>query len=356
MASMIGDKLLIELDYYPLKMAARKTGLTEDDLIFLAAQDKLNVCVLMPQNKSVTRFPADPDLYEKELPCCFSSLCKVPALTFKNYLADNSTLLDIVKSCEEDGVYYRLTDDAPLKDMKLVVMADDIKRLTASNAPKPITPLTGSRYLHKPPVIPPADYETWRKADLWTIERGILLLLNAEGMPSPNTSTGRCNSDDEQRLYDDCMKIWAIAESSLIAGTLKRIGKSYPHFASQILPSVFIDWARSKGYQIPDELSSGCLLPQIEPVTNVGTGSQNQESKPWLIPNSNDPKAEQPWYISARYFARELVIEDSTLIHKRRLLSVKVAKSLDDVGIKKRGNKVFSPATILKAFNNINFG
>ncbi len=107
----------------------------------------------------------------------------------------------------------------------------------------------------KAPKQETADYETWCMSDLWTTERAILLLLNAETLPSNNYySSGRCNTPNEQAIYDDFMKIWAIAESSLKTGLLKKTAKSYPSVTSEVLPSDFICWAKSKGYPIPDEL------------------------------------------------------------------------------------------------------
>ena len=83
---------------------------------------------------------------------------------------------------------------------------------------------------------------------------------------------------------------------------------------------------------------------------------QNEELKPWLIADPKDPQSEQHWYIPARYFARQLVKEDSILITKRKLLADKVVKSLTNVGIKKRGGKKpFESSTVLKAFANIDF-
>jgi len=73
-----------------------------------------------------------------------------------------------------------------------------------------------------------------------------------------------------------------------------------------------------------------------EKATGKGDVVQNStELSPWLIKNPNDPKPKQPWYISARYFARQLVKKDSTLLTKRTLLAQKVVTSLNKVGIKK---------------------
>lgn len=84
---------------------------------------------------------------------------------------------------------------------------------------------------------------------------------------------------------------------------------------------------------------------------------KNKKQKPWLIADSSDPLPEQPWYTPARYFARELVKSDSTLLGKRPLLAQKVVRELTEVGIKKRGGKKpFDPGTVLKAFSNISLG
>lgn len=78
--------------------------------------------------------------------------------------------------------------------------------------------------------------------------------------------------------------------------------------------------------------------------------------KPWLIIEPRDPEAVQAWYTPARYFARQLVIDDSTLLQKKKVLATKVTKSLFDVGIKKRGGvKALDGNTIIKAFTGIKF-
>lgn len=82
-----------------------------------------------------------------------------------------------------------------------------------------------------------------------------------------------------------------------------------------------------------------------------------QTPYPWNIKDSRDPKPEQPWYTPARYFARQLVREDSTLLTKRNTLANKVVQSLTNAGIKKRGGKKpFDPGTIKKALSNIDLG
>ncbi len=80
-------------------------------------------------------------------------------------------------------------------------------------------------------------------------------------------------------------------------------------------------------------------------------------AKPWLIADPQDPKPEQAWYTPARYFARQLVIEDSTLLTKRPILTKKVSQSLAAVHIFKRGGKKpHSADTVLKALVNVSLG
>jgi hypothetical protein len=76
----------------------------------------------------------------------------------------------------------------------------------------------------------------------------------------------------------------------------------------------------------------------------------------WKIQNPKDPEPPYSWYISARYFARSLIVDDPSLLTKRGLLALKVAGMMKDVGISKRGGvKQFEPNTIIKAFVNIDF-
>lgn len=79
-----------------------------------------------------------------------------------------------------------------------------------------------------------------------------------------------------------------------------------------------------------------------------------EPEKPWLKKNSGDPEPDQPWYVPARYFARQLVISDSGLLLKKLILADKVSKSMAAVGVFKRGGKKpLAADTVLKAFVNV---
>lgn len=211
--------------------------------------------------------------------------------------------------------------------------------------------------------VKPANYELWRKADLWTIERAILLMINAEGLPGKNYySSGRCDSEEEQSVYDMFMEFWNIAQGSLTAGKLLKVGKGSPSLLSMVKPFEFIAWARSKDFRIPVELADIANSKSFETNSEsqaqavVNTAVADYTGKPWLTPNSKDPEPEQPWYVPARFFARQFVKEDPSLLGKKNLLATKVAKAMFDVNVKKRGGvDKLDPATVLKAFSKITF-
>ncbi len=79
--------------------------------------------------------------------------------------------------------------------------------------------------------------------------------------------------------------------------------------------------------------------------------------KPWFVPDPKDPEPAQSWYTPARYFAREFVKRDATLLTKRTSLAKKVSDAMGSAGIYKRGGKKpVDEGTVLKAFVNINLG
>ncbi len=97
--------------------------------------------------------------------------------------------------------------------------------------------------------------------------------------------------------------------------------------------------------------------PQTTTAHKTATPSTVDAAKKWLMQDPKDPAPAQPWYTAARYFARQLVNDDSTLLRKKTVLADKVSKSLSDVGIKKRGGFFpFEGSTVLKAFSNVLLG
>lgn len=88
----------------------------------------------------------------------------------------------------------------------------------------------------------------------------------------------------------------------------------------------------------------------------IGESKKQQDDKPWLIANPQDPAPEHSWYTPARYFARQLVISDPSLLAKRNILASKVSESMKNVGIHKRGGSEYHvPSTIKKALVKVTF-
>lgn len=114
------------------------------------------------------------------------------------------------------------------------------------------------------------------------------------------------------------------------------------------------------GHDIPSKLAElAKAAPQAAPAAKVEAvpEMQSEPPKPWLIADPADPEPIYPWYTPARYFARQLVIGDSTLLTKRALLAEKIVQSLTNAGIYKRGGKKkFDPGTVLKALANVSLG
>jgi len=111
---------------------------------------------------------------------------------------------------------------------------------------------------------------------------------------------------------------------------------------THISKASWLKWCENKGYIERNELA---------PKSKI-----SQEEKDYLIDNPNDPEPILAWYTPARYFARQLVKEDPTLLTKTSILANKVVQSLNRVGVFKRGGKKpFCAETIKKAFSNVKF-
>jgi hypothetical protein len=107
--------------------------------------------------------------------------------------------------------------------------------------------------------------------------------------------------------------------------------------------------------EVADHMPGSSTQESAIPIHQSKVESKNE--MPWLNIDSRDPTPGMDWYTPARYFARQLVIEDSTLLLKRLLLAQKVADSLKATGFLKRGNKkALNKSTVLKAFVNVTLG
>jgi hypothetical protein len=151
---------------------------------------------------------------------------------------------------------------------------------------------------------------------------------------------------------------WAISKGSLPKRS-RETGKVIAPDIWEALTLVTVDdvneWLTCTGRLYRWKLQSIATQPQPkQESSNEAPILSTDNFKPWLEIDSRDPKPKCLWYTPARYFARQLIQDDSTLLLKRLVLADKVSKSLAKVGIYKRGGK-YPPAadTILKAFSNV---
>jgi len=195
------------------------------------------------------------------------------------------------------------------------------------------------------------DYNYYLKKDVWSIFEASYLLSGFD----PNFNGTANDPDKKIKKIDDLLK------ASVSVGKLKHcciLGKYYNGNEYGYEPKIIIEWAISKQIELPEQLQKKTeeRKSQIDSAHfNTKKAHTNNAPKPWKIHNTQDPKPAQEWYTAARYFARKIITEDPSLSTKRDLLTAKIVKDLDSVGIKKRGGKhSFNPGTIKKALSNVN--
>ena len=104
------------------------------------------------------------------------------------------------------------------------------------------------------------------------------------------------------------------------------------------------------GIGVSDQKIEQIFHKDFEPIQN--------DLEPWWKPNPADRDTPPlvPWYTPARYFARWHIEKNPSLLSNRVLLAQKVAQTLTDKKIFKRGGKKpLDHATIKNAFTNIKF-
>jgi hypothetical protein len=126
---------MIEPDYYPLAMAAEKIGSTTNYLICLAAENKLSLYVRLGGRKAM-EFPEHFEQGDCPDYCYLPNICKVSAYNIQECQNNRST--DIYSLTHLSGAYhqYSLIKSIPLKDVALLVSAEDVARLSKKETVK----------------------------------------------------------------------------------------------------------------------------------------------------------------------------------------------------------------------------
>lgn len=157
----------------------------------------------------------------------------------------------------------------------------------------------------------------------------------------------------DQRL-DELGDIYALHNGDPMAGEWK-CGKikitleEVLQHEHKIMPNSATDNAQANA--VPDGVESAVAQKTRRSLASVASGN------PWEMSHPDDPPSEQNWYTPARYFARELIEHNKSLIDKRGspsapgILPKMVGEKLEEKNIYKRGGKLpLKPATILRAF------
>jgi hypothetical protein len=194
------------------------------------------------------------------------------------------------------------------------------------------------------------EWQDWLSLKSWTPLEFVLLLCEVSPI---RVSKNESDSDIIKNLPDYMAMLYRKAEEEgpTSPDQWKRFAEAQGIYLPKPILDISKDASRTSGGKKADHEEPKSDKPRL-----IRNPKDPQPEQPWLIHNPKDPEPEQLWYIPARYFARERVKKDPTLIFKRDLLAAKVVESLSDVGIFKRGGKLpFNPATVLKAFSNVSF-
>ena len=133
---------MTEPDYYPLAMAAEKTGYTKEHLVCLAAEDKLSFYARLGGVEAIEieqLSDHDPDDVYVE-PFYLTGLCKIPVSTIQQYQNDRLTVLHGFTLPEGvTGFYYNLKKAVPMKEIALLISSGDVARLSKKETVKPVS-------------------------------------------------------------------------------------------------------------------------------------------------------------------------------------------------------------------------
>lgn len=234
-----------------------------------------------------------------------------------------------------------------------------------SKAPPPITPLptntpTNTSHVFDTEVKGKTNWKYWKHLSNVELWQALLLSLNIN--PPGNgwlidNAPGRTGDIpykylDSQGLTEEFVSRWKLIKNKLehiynmaqLEPTIELTNFISLSFFSKL--AVEFEWEN-----LPDEL----LKLTIDESPKHKT--IDKKNNAWDIVDARDPTPAQPWFTPARYFARQLVLEDSTLLIKRNLLAGKVSDSLFAAKIfGRKKNRKLDGGTILKAFTNVTLG
>jgi hypothetical protein len=141
------------------------------------------------------------------------------------------------------------------------------------------------------------DYKLWLDRPIWTLEEAVALLVNLDPKCIRKWLNSRIFDDPKLEEYTDKLKTAELCriydEKDDAPGMLLE-----KRFAG-VKPTVFVQWAKTKGYTIPDELEH--LLKTESPKQETAT----QEVTPPAAASSN-PRQSQLDKVACQAIARTL--------------------------------------------------
>lgn len=136
--------------------------------------------------------------------------------------------------------------------------------------------------------IEPANYLSWIRKDYWRLDEAVSLMLGMEPGQQLDKYRDQQRYDEYKEMLETTLR--CEAESlEVLAGT-----HSHPMFEvfdtdyAQVKPTTFVQWANTKGYCVPDELSQ--LLHSNEPESGVQPGGSTKKTT-GVVENRMSPVA-----------------------------------------------------------------
>lgn len=116
-------------------------------------------------------------------------------------------------------------------------------------------------------------------------------------------------------------------------------------------------WSYDQIEQFEPKAQSRTKAKSLEASEKSPHQSRIRELNDWEIYDPRDTPPKYPYYTPARYFAREFVADDSSLLDKPKILHGKIAAALYKAGIKRirGGEKKYHQDSIKKALANFDF-
>lgn len=201
-----------------------------------------------------------------------------------------------------------------------------VEQKTSSCNPK--EPPRPAQYDPRTEPPPPADFETWKKADLWTVGRGLMLLLRVEDI---------FDFSGHWEVSEQFKKLKVLAETSIRAGKLKTLPSPlgqviHSDIGVDVLPVDFLAWAQLKGIPMPEELEGlRDTCADIQADSKSINDERNKVAKKWLNDERPSIGDMTSWQIldalllysnsNTRLFgpaAKEWLARDHSVIPKRK--------------------------------------